>query len=125
MIHLSGHCPACGREDLVVISDAATPQVHCNSGICPDNFAASRVLQDDQIHHVVRFDDEGRFSVKHPLRERINSELLDCTVHHVVIEQVNDGLIIPQGTYELRPIPFIASPNGGVPQEADWEWEAL
>jgi len=122
-------CPACGREDLYFEEGFGTEKgnrILCGySSDCPRPTAASEILSDPEIHHIVRFDpDSGTFNVKHPLRERIGGELLDCTIHEVVLDAIEDGRIEPEGTWELRGIAPVYIP-GGPDQEADWDWEPL
>lgn len=93
---IDGYCPACGQASLFVrngqgVADLSDRHVRCINRECPDSEAAHKVLQDPEIHHIVRFDDRGYFNVKHPLRERIDSELLDCRIHEEVGRWCDDG----------------------------------
>lgn len=118
-------CPACGGQDLLVapehspdpVDSGAYGVLRCWREECPDPDAANRLLSDAEIHHVVRFDSNGYFNVKHPLRERIDSELLDCSIHPVVVDAVADERITPRGSWRLIAVP--ATPD----QEPDWEFE--
>lgn len=75
-------CPACGRDQLRRKSNGV---LRCTAPECPHPDAAQRVLADPEIEHVVHFDPvSGHFNVLHPLRERVDGELLDCQIHGVV-----------------------------------------
>src|SRR4051812_23669237 len=82
MNRVQGHCPACGRPELVALGGV----LQCNSGTCPQPFTIAKILQDPEIHHIVRFDDKGFFNCQHPLRERADGQLLDCAIHEAVTE---------------------------------------
>jgi hypothetical protein len=82
-------------------------------------------LGDEEKGHIVRFDpDTETFNAQHPLHERVGNQLLDCPIHAVVAEQVDMGLVEPEGTWVLRGIPAAYIP-GGPDQEPDWEWEKI
>lgn len=109
-VPVTGYCPACGKAELQLRK--ADGVILCTASPCPNPAAAHAVLADPEIHHVVRFDDQGWFNVKHPLRERVDSELLDCAVHEAVVDAIENGMI-PQDSYRLK-------------QDGDqWEWERL
>lgn len=120
---VDGFCPMCGCRSLGVeisLIRSPTPIVRCYHPDCPDPEGLSKILMDSEIHHVVRFNEAGYFNVKHPLRE-IAGELLDCTIHDVITDIESPGV----GKWRLVGVPAIPSPSGGVPQEADWNWEEL
>lgn len=127
--HVDGFCPACGQFSLMVRNGERVVadddrQVRCQNRDCPDSHAAHKILQDPEVHHIVRFDDQGWFNVKHPLRERVDSELLDCSIHDVVVDAIEMDLVVPEGLWRLIGHPSVYIP-GGPDQEADWEWEQL
>lgn len=103
---VDGYCPACGSEALYLSFGIPT----CFQKGCPDPTIIGNLLDDSEIHHIVRFDPNSEtFNVKHPLRERVNSELLDCEIHGVIQAQVSDGQIYSdkqwhpvQGTWRLK-----------------------
>lgn len=55
-------------------------QLVCGNGSCPDRLAAHKLLHEPERDHVATVED-GRFNLKHPLRERINDDLLSCSIH--------------------------------------------
>lgn len=133
LIVVYAHCPACGGPDLIakpVPDPDNNPNgdyavLYCWRENCPDPDAANKILGDNEIHHIVRFDsDSETFNVKHPLRERVNSELLDCSIHSVVVEAIDMDSVVPEGSWRLIGHPSVYIP-GGPDQEADWEWEPL
>lgn len=81
MIQVKGYCPACGNQTLRVLEDESDPTpVVCVGENCPDMGAVHRILQDAQTDHVVHFSGSG-FTIRHPLRERIDDALMDCELH--------------------------------------------
>ena len=86
---IHGFCPACGEQKLHLM---ASNIVHCLNPNCPQPNTMAKLMMDKEIHHIVRFDpDSETFNVKHPLRERVDSELLDCQIHGVVQAQIGEG----------------------------------
>lgn len=123
-MRVKGFCPICAHADPAVGTDGF---LHCTNPGCPDMHAVGQLLMDDELGHIVRFDEAGGFNVKHPLRERLEDQrgsaaLLDCAIHFVVTEAVNDFLIVPQGTYRLTGHPAVLHHTN---QDADWEWESI
>jgi hypothetical protein len=53
----------------------------CSSLECPKPDAAFQLLcNEEATQHIVVFT-KGDFSIKHPLRERLEDELFDCPLH--------------------------------------------
>ena len=72
---VTGHCPM-GCGELLHLRHGT---VTCKSAYCPRPDAAAEILADGEVHHVVTLG-EVDFTVRHPLRERLDDALLDCTV---------------------------------------------
>lgn len=70
---LRGYCPACGDETLRVVRG----EIVCESPGCPDPGMTHSILQDSEVEHIVFVGPEG-WTLRHPLRERLNDELLTC-----------------------------------------------
>jgi hypothetical protein len=96
----------CG-ETLIL---AAGGHVTCSRISCPEPDAASTLLEDAETEHVVRFTPDV-FTVRHPLRERLHDDLMDCALHEHIAEM--DGPPVPPGRYRAR------QSDGG------WAWESL
>lgn len=76
---LAGHCPmGCGETLHAVFGTVA-----CSHALCPQPSAVDLILADPETEHVVQLQDDG-YSIKHPLRERLNDQLLDCDLHVAV-----------------------------------------
>ena len=118
-IDVQGHCPACGQDDLHVLSDVGI--VHCLNPMCPDDGAATKILADPEIHHVVQFHADLTFNVKHPLRERIGDKLLTCLIHTEVQRMYADGGAT-EGTWRLKHRDDV---DGEEFNEWPWIWEKL
>lgn len=75
--YVAGSCPMCGAS--LLLNDAS--QIACTAGEgCPDELAVHKLLSDAEREHIVRIKGD-RFHVKHPLRERVNDGMLDCTLY--------------------------------------------
>jgi hypothetical protein len=85
---VKGVCPACGARELELRKVERT--VFCIARGCPDRDAVQKILNDSEIHHTVRFDSSGFFNAKHPLRERVDAELLDCEVHAAINDWLDE-----------------------------------
>ncbi len=71
-----GHCPMGCGETLYLGTDA---RITCDFAGCPDSSAVAKILDDPETEHVVVLE-EDTFNLKHPLRERVDDELLECEV---------------------------------------------
>lgn len=70
---VKGHCPmGCGRT--LSIGHGV---IQCNNPECPRPQAVSEILAENETHHVIEFTSRG-FDVLHPLKERLDRELLGC-----------------------------------------------
>lgn len=77
MQKVMGFCPmGCGAT--LFLGEGG--HVTCSFVECPAPDAVDRLLADRDTEHIVRFDEQG-FSMQHPLRERLDGALLDCTLH--------------------------------------------
>lgn len=76
-LQVAGWCPACGGHSLFL---AQGGYVTCSRDDCPRPDAAADILGEQETEHIVVFDDDG-FTVKHPLRERLDDALLTCDLH--------------------------------------------
>jgi hypothetical protein len=82
---IKGFCPACGQDELYV--SHLRCRLGCSNPVCPDPDAADKLLADNETHHIVRFDPNDEvFDIKHPIRERIDDELFDCSIHQLVLD---------------------------------------
>lgn len=66
-------CPVCG-SDLAVDQRR---QLLCTDRACTRPSAAAELLSEGETEHIVTLSEDG-YSVKHPIRERLDDELLDC-----------------------------------------------
>lgn len=87
MIMIEGFCPVCGGQTLGVVQASVSfpAKVECTNINCTNIYAVAQILAVDEINHVVHFHDQG-FSIRHPLRERIDDELLRCNLHNYLAE---------------------------------------
>lgn len=104
---VQGHCPyGCGRT--LFLADGG--YVTCSYIHCPRPDAVADLLDDREVSHIVVFG-EGTFTVRHPLRERLDDALMTCVLHEHIA-----GLDGPP----VRPGRYRAHGAAG-----KWSWEAL
>lgn len=73
MSHINGFCPmGCGKT---LYLDG--PDIACCNSKCPRDTAAAEILADPQTGHIVELGMRD-FSIIHPLRERLDGQLLEC-----------------------------------------------
>lgn len=91
-----GYCPmGCGQT----LFRAAGGYITCSYIDCPRPDAAADVLGDKETEHVVEFS-EYDFTIRHPLRERLDDALMTCALHvHVALL---DGPPVKPGRYRAR-----------------------
>lgn len=107
-----GFCPmGCGQT--LVISE--TGFVSCSAEQCPRSTAVTELLADPEIEHTVTLTRNG-FTVKHPLRERLDNALLKC-LPSVKLAQAGRSPR-PPGDYRLTGYAADKHPN-------DWTWEPI
>jgi hypothetical protein len=89
---IAGHCPmGCGEG--LILSELG--EIFCAGLLCPRPAAAAEILADAESGHVVTFTAEG-FTIRHPLRERLDDALMDCEVH---VKCARYGDEVSPGTY--------------------------
>jgi hypothetical protein len=82
--HLQGHCPACGRTSLMT---GAGGHITCGHLECPDPTAVDRLLDDGETEHVMTVHRDYSFTIRHPLKERLDGALEDCAVHNLALHR--------------------------------------
>src|ERR1700734_726671 len=75
---VQGCCPMGCGETLTLAAEGC---VTCMSLRCPRPDAVTVLLGDQETEHVVVFG-AAEFTVRHPLRERLDDALMDCDLHH-------------------------------------------
>jgi Family of unknown function (DUF6085) len=104
---ITGYCPlGCGQT--LFLASGGIPV--CGSPACPRPSAVSDLLEDRETEHVVLFG-EDVFTVRHPLRERLDDALMECALHEHIAGL--DGPPLTPGRYRAR------TARGG------WEWELM
>lgn len=79
---VQGFCPmGCGETLLL---DPAEGTVYCSKWECPQENSVTLILSNPHIEqHVVEIR-ENDFTVKHPLRERIEDDLFSCELNQTL-----------------------------------------
>jgi hypothetical protein len=78
--NLPGYCPMGCGETLTLLMGTYL----CKNERCPDRLALNRILDDPETEHIVVLGEES-FSIKHPLRERLDDELLECDLTKFIV----------------------------------------
>lgn len=113
--HVVGYCPMGCGETLFLGNGG---NVTCSLIGCPAPWAVDDLLHDRETEHVVELG-ATEFTVRHPLRERLNDELMTCELHDYLANL--DGPPRPQGRYRATKHGgrwlFSAMPFGEVPSD--------
>jgi hypothetical protein len=92
---VAGRCPmGCGAT--LILGEGGF--VTCGLPDCPRPDAVSVLLADPEPEHLVQLGEDG-FAIQHPLRERIDAELLRCALHDYLAEWA--GPQAPPGLYRV------------------------
>ena len=103
---VAGYCPmGCGQT--LYLDDG---RIYCRSPQCPRGDAVSDLLADAETNHIVWLRDED-FTIRHPLRERLGDELLNCQLH----------ADLAQWGPPLNPGKYRVPRDGDVDHAYDWE----
>lgn len=107
MPDVQGYCPmGCGKTLMLGTGGHIT----CRNIPCPNPTAVDSILGWPEHEHIVTFGDTD-FSILHPLRERLNHELVNCELHKFCHSLA--GPPVRPGRYRAR-------------RSGDrWTWEAL
>ena len=112
---VDGYCPmGCGRT-LFLADDG---DITCSYLHCPRRDAVTELLADRETEHIVIFA-ETEFTIRHPLRERLDDALMDCDLHKDISAMT--GPPVKPGTYRARWAPYDAA----TPAYGRWTWEAI
>lgn len=103
-----GYCPSCGEPELSVISGGL---IMCQNSACSGKTVVTALLNERETGHIVVID-RGSWSAKHPLRERLNDELLDCALAQF-FDDIGAPPNIPLGRYRV--------PRGHEINDDKWE----
>lgn len=108
---VEGYCPmGCGRTLHLMQSGI----IKCLSRDCPDPIAVHKILSDPETAHVVDLG-ESAWGAKHPLRERIGDQLLDCRIGDAAEQAHAFGQ--ESGRYRVT--------RSDIPGGEAWRWELL
>lgn len=104
-----GYCPACGYKSLR-LKDFL---LFCSRPDCPRPSAAEEILRDAETEHIVQLK-VATFTVRHPLRERLDDALLKCSLHAWLANEPERPF--PTGQYRVKWTSL---------RDAPGEWERL
>lgn len=85
---VAGFCPM-GCGETLQLAELVGGQVVCLDENCPRPTAAAELLADRETDHIVELG-ETEFTVRHPLRERLDDALMECSLHRRIA-----GLFVP------------------------------
>lgn len=98
MPDVAGYCPMGCGETLSVMDGG---HVTCRRLECPRPDAVSEILADRETEHLVTFSPTA-FTVRHPLRERLDDALMDCELHEFIAAL--PGPPVSSGLYRARSV---------------------
>jgi hypothetical protein len=81
-------CPMCGQQ-LAYTQDHG--ELTCVGTDCPRPTAAAELLSEGETEHLVTLTADG-YSVKHPIRERLDNQLLGCDLADYISEHAQDHI---------------------------------
>ncbi|MFF0597886.1 DUF6085 family protein [Streptomyces antibioticus] len=82
-IPVTGYCPmGCGET----LQRAPDGTVACTDTTCPRPHAITAILLERETEHIVQFDPDG-FTIRHPLRERLDDALMHCELHRFCVSR--------------------------------------
>ena len=95
-VTIPGYCPmGCG----MTLFTGAGGYLTCSALKCPRPGAASDLLDDSEAEHVVVLK-QSTFTVRHPLRERLDDELLKCSLDEWLVSRSGPPAV--PGRYRVR-----------------------
>ncbi len=110
VLQVAGFCPAgCGAT--LFLGEGG--RIACISPACPRPDAAAVLLSDSECEHVVQITWAG-FTLRHPLRERLDDALMTCRLHEYLANPVAP---LPPGRYRVA--------QGTQQEKMSWTWEKL
>lgn len=92
-----GHCPM-GCGETLILDDGYVTCSRTGPRSCPRPDAVATLLEDPETHHIVQIR-EDEFTVRHPLRERLDDALMDCDMQWIA---ALDGPPRKPGRYRVR-----------------------
>ncbi len=99
-IGIKGYCPACGHQSLGVTAlGLVSSAVRCFWDGCPRPSAAAEILDETETEHQVMIDDRGFMTLRHPLKERLGDELMQCQVPEQMA--ASSEKYLPPGRYRV------------------------
>ncbi len=109
MILADGYCPmGCGEQ--LILKDH---RLWCVYHACPRPTAAAEILADSGTRHIIEIAPDGKFSIWHPLRERLDNASGHCALLEILLA---DGLLL-----DLQ----IGRYQADTDSQADWSFEKL
>src|ERR1700689_2618814 len=113
--YVQGFCPLGCGETLFLAADG---RVMCSGPDCPRPDAVTDLLADTESEHIVVFR-PAEFTVRHPLRERLDDALMDCDLHSDIAAM--PGPPVAPGRYRAG----WADSHPETPGYGEWTWEPL
>lgn len=108
MTDVAGYCPmGCGPTLFL----GRGGHITCSLASCPRRTAVAELLEDQEADHVVVLRKRD-FTIRHPLRERLDDHLLTCAIHRRIASLAKPPA--KPGTYRLTVLPA-----------GSWMWEEL
>lgn len=113
---VKGHCPVCGASELFLCHG----KVVCANTSCSRPTAAHELLQDDETGHIMSVGPR-EFTLRHPIRERLDDALMNCQLHQhmteFIVSYLDEGSMAAGQTYRVY--------GSGDGEDFAWEWEPV
>ena len=94
MTAITGNCPMGCGEGLILGEGGV---LWCADLLCPRPTAAAEILADPEAGHLIDITLDGQFTIRHPLRERLDDALMRCGLH--VLLAADDAPWLEPGRY--------------------------
>ncbi len=102
-VRVSGYCPSCGNRGLILYLDVG--EIVCRLSGCTDPYLLHKIIQDDEVDHILWTHIDSTYTLLHPLKERFNNRLAYCPVGEFLAMRGAGSL--KSGKYRVKPDPTV------------------
>jgi hypothetical protein len=95
---VAGFCPACGHRTLRLTVVDGAGYITCSRLECPEPDLVTQLLDDRETEHIVTITEDG-WTIRHPLRERVDDRLTRCDLHEYMVSIAGPPIV--EGRYRV------------------------